>query len=76
MPLARGRNCALPQNVIAEDERRHRFNHRHCPRQHTRVVAAPRYERGFFLCRGDGSLPARNRGRWFEGDAKDDVRHY
>jgi hypothetical protein len=46
--------------VIAQDERSHRFHHRHGAWQHARVVSPARGELGWFMRRGHGFLFVRD----------------
>jgi hypothetical protein len=62
----------LAEEVIADDEGGHGFDHGHGARQDARVVTAAAFEGGIFPLSIDGFLSGHDGGHRFKGDTKDD----
>src|SRR3954469_16961979 len=64
--ISGSRNGTLPQSVVAQDERRHRFDDWDRARKDTRIVPAAGGEGGLFAGGRHRFLFTRNRRRGFE----------
>src|SRR5205823_3673744 len=71
--LQRTRNCALPQSVIAENERGHCFDNRHGSWKNTWIMASAGGKLSLLVRSGDGFLLERNRCGRLKRNAKVNV---
>ena len=65
--------CFVPQQVIGENQRHHRFRHRHAADGDAGIVAALGDDLGVLALGGDGGLRYQDGARRLDGDAGDDV---